>query len=127
MEVEVVSAQATTRASTEALPYEVVAPLQARLLEQRDAQLARLAAYDVMIAGGAVERVERTMEDAQALAVQATEVLAELDAALGRIDGGTYGTCDGCDDAIPVARLEAIPEARFCVSCQGRRGSGLLS
>ncbi|HEX2048185.1 MAG TPA: TraR/DksA C4-type zinc finger protein [Acidimicrobiales bacterium] len=41
----------------------------------------------------------------------------EVDAALHRLDAGTYGACRSCRRPIPVARLEAVPEATQCVSC----------
>ena len=43
--------------------------------------------------------------------------LAEVDAALARLDAGEYGVCERCGRPIPVARLEARPMARTCVSC----------
>jgi RNA polymerase-binding protein DksA len=43
--------------------------------------------------------------------------LEEVDAALARMDGGTYGICERCGRPIPAARLEARPTARTCVSC----------
>ncbi len=43
--------------------------------------------------------------------------LAEIDAALRRIAGGTYGTCEGCEHPITEARLHALPATRFCVHC----------
>ena len=46
-----------------------------------------------------------------------TQVLGEVDAALLRIDAGTYGTCTSCGDEIPVARLEAYPWASVCIDC----------
>ncbi|MEW4489182.1 TraR/DksA C4-type zinc finger protein [Thalassoglobus sp. JC818] len=53
------------------------------------------------------------------------EVLKEIRAALKRIEDGTYGICEGCEDAgrppskrwIPKTRLKVIPYARYCVSC----------
>jgi DnaK suppressor protein len=45
------------------------------------------------------------------------EELAEIDAALGRMDDGTSGVCVTCGRDIPVARLAARPMARHCVSC----------
>jgi len=45
--------------------------------------------------------------------------LRELDAALDRMDDGTYGTCTDCDDDIPIERLRAYPGAIRCVICQG--------
>ncbi len=41
----------------------------------------------------------------------------QIRAALGRIEGGTYGTCDNCGDTIPRARLAAQPIATRCVKC----------
>ena len=47
--------------------------------------------------------------------------LAEIDAALHRIDAGTYGRCAHCDAAIPEERLELRPFAGDCVRCAGAR------
>jgi phage/conjugal plasmid C-4 type zinc finger TraR family protein len=44
--------------------------------------------------------------------------IAAIDAALARVDAGTYGVCESCGNAIPEARLEALPEATLCVSCK---------
>jgi RNA polymerase-binding transcription factor DksA len=49
-------------------------------------------------------------------------VVVEIDAALERIDNGTYGTCDNCGKAIPVGRLEALPYARHCAPCSETLG-----
>jgi DnaK suppressor protein len=43
--------------------------------------------------------------------------LAAVDAAIGRVDDGTYGACIACGRTIPGERLEAIPWAATCVSC----------
>jgi DnaK suppressor protein len=45
----------------------------------------------------------------------------EIDAALARIDAGTYGRCTGCQTEIPEERLELRPFAGTCVSCTGAR------
>jgi RNA polymerase-binding protein DksA len=42
-------------------------------------------------------------------------VLREIDAALHRIDDGTYGTCEVCGKQIEEERLEAIPWTRLCI------------
>jgi RNA polymerase-binding protein DksA len=44
-----------------------------------------------------------------------TEVLAQIDAALKRIDEGTYGTCERCGKPIGEERLEARPWATLCI------------
>ncbi len=53
----------------------------------------------------------------EALVVRARSHLVEIDAALGRLDDGSYGTCEVCGRAIPPARLAARPVARTCVAC----------
>lgn len=47
-----------------------------------------------------------------------TDRAAELDRALSRIEVGTYGTCARCDKPIHPERLQALPEAPFCLECQ---------
>jgi RNA polymerase-binding transcription factor DksA len=43
--------------------------------------------------------------------------IGEIDAALGRIDAGTYGRCVSCGAEIPEERLELRPFAGRCVTC----------
>jgi DnaK suppressor protein len=45
------------------------------------------------------------------------ERLADIDAALARLDAGVYGTCETCGAPIPEGRLEARPMTRHCVAC----------
>lgn len=47
-----------------------------------------------------------------------TNEVQAIDEALERIADGSFGLCDSCDGAIALARLEAIPYARLCLSCQ---------
>lgn len=46
------------------------------------------------------------------------EQVVDIDAALARIDNGTYGTCVDCGDGISKPRLEVHPQAARCVACQ---------
>ncbi len=46
--------------------------------------------------------------------------LADVELALRRLDDGTYGTCEACGRVIGDSRLEAKPEARFCLDDQAR-------
>jgi DnaK suppressor protein len=57
------------------------------------------------------------------LAAMARKRLEDVEAALLRLHSGTYGACRTCRRPIPVARLEAVPEATQCVPCAG--GSAL--
>jgi RNA polymerase-binding transcription factor DksA len=53
-----------------------------------------------------------------ALTVAAQSVLADIDAALDRLQIGTYGNCEHCGAAIPFEHLETLPMARLCMPCQ---------
>jgi RNA polymerase-binding protein DksA len=55
-----------------------------------------------------------------ALVAQARTHLAEIDAALERLDAGRYGTCERCGEPIGVGRLEARLTARLCITCATR-------
>jgi len=54
------------------------------------------------------------------------KILVEINEALDRIENGTYGICEGNEEPIPKARLEAIPWARYCVACATLVEKGLL-
>ena len=45
-------------------------------------------------------------------------VLKAIEAALGRIEAGTYGTCQRCGREIAAERLEALPYAELCIDCK---------
>ena len=53
-----------------------------------------------------------------------TQLLREIEEALGRLRDGSYGTCLDCGMPVSRKRLEAVPWARYCVSCQERHHSG---
>jgi DnaK suppressor protein len=54
--------------------------------------------------------IEKNLED----------LLHKVEHALARVERGTYGICESCGESIPVARLEVLPYATFCVSCAKR-------
>jgi DnaK suppressor protein len=66
-------------------------------------------------AEGATIAFERSQ--LRALVRQVQLHLVEIDAAMKRLDTGTYGTCQGCGGAIGKDRLEARPFARTCIQC----------
>lgn len=45
-------------------------------------------------------------------------MLKNVQAALARLDNGTFGVCLRCDEDIPEKRLNAVPWAAYCVKCQ---------
>ena len=51
-------------------------------------------------------------------------LLRDIEEALGRLRDGTYGVCMDCGLPVSRKRLEAVPWACYCVSCQERRQSG---
>ena len=51
------------------------------------------------------------------------EKMIEIDAALGRIEDGTYGTCLECSTAIAESRLLVLPTARNCAECETKKAS----
>jgi DnaK suppressor protein len=106
------------------------------LLEaERQAALDRLAALErdhtgiVEAAGAANHDDEHDPEGATiaferehvaALLDQTREHLRQVDAALHRIDEGSYGQCEQCGKPIAAGRLEARPTATTCISCASR-------
>ena len=54
------------------------------------------------------------------------KLLIEINDALGRIEDGTFGICQGSGKPIPKARLEAIPWAKYCVEYASMREKGLI-
>lgn len=72
-----------------------------------------------------IERTDRVQEEAAEVALTALDEqgrheLDAIQAALARIDAGTYGRCEICGEMISAARLTARPTARRCVACQER-------
>lgn len=51
--------------------------------------------------------------------------LEQIEAALERIEDGTYGECEECGGRIPKKRLDAIPYASMCVKCAAAVEQGL--
>lgn len=61
----------------------------------------------------------RAADEGLALELLAPEevILTEVNAALARIDEGTFGLCETCGKKIARARLAALPYARGCIRC----------
>jgi RNA polymerase-binding transcription factor DksA len=85
--------------------------LRERLERSRDArqqQLGQLASADPHAALDVVAVAHRA---------SVHRMLSDIEAALQRIDDGTYGTCTQCNRAIAAERLELVPHASSCVRC----------
>ena len=74
------------------------------------------AAGDQHLADHASEMLDREVDES--LEENAEGIVQEIDAALRRIEDGTYGTCIRCGNPIPEERLAAVPYAVLCVSCK---------
>ena len=106
------------------LSPEGTAELRGLLVAETAALGARCAGHEALVAQlrgltDADSVLEREL--AETGATRAQEAVAEVEHALERIENGTYGWCEACGVAIPFERLEAIPWARLCVACPGRR------
>jgi RNA polymerase-binding protein DksA len=74
------------------------------------------AVYDNHLADTATETYDRELD--YTLEENSEHVLAEIEAALKRIEEGTYGICTNCGRQIVPERLEARPWATLCIDCQ---------
>lgn len=90
-----------------------------RTVVTTDEELATLEAHQ---AGGPSEDVAAKLASAILSRLEGREKheLDAIDAARARLAAGTYGACEGCRRPIPLARLRAMPTARYCITCQYR-------
>ena len=77
------------------------------------------AVFDNHLADTATETYDRELD--YTLEENSEHVLSDIDAALKRIEDGTYGVCTNCAKQIPEERLEARPWATLCIGCQRDR------
>lgn len=78
-----------------------------------------LSSFDQHPGDVATETVEREQDDS--LREHAAAELEEIDAAMARLEAGTYGACERCGIQIPEERLAIRPHTRFCVEHQRDR------
>ena len=93
-----------------------VATDQGSLNESQADSSGEMAAYDQHPADLATDTLEREVDLSVRETAEAS--LQDVDRAFERIEKGTYGTCPVCNEPIPDERLEARPEAEFCVEHQ---------
>ncbi len=66
--------------------------------------------------------IRSAQQDLNAATVELrSRTLREVENALKRVAGGTFGSCEACGDEISANRLKAIPWARYCLTCQELR------
>jgi DnaK suppressor protein len=97
---------------------------RATLLAERARLLAELAETIVapgqMTYGSQAAAATQVFEQQRDLALRdrSTIQLELVDAALARLDDGTFGACRRCGKPIAAGRLEALPWAAYCIDCQ---------
>jgi DnaK suppressor protein len=90
-------------------------------LEDESGELVSGSA-DQHMADTATQTVER--EIGNTLELHDERLLVAIDAALTRIEAGTYGKCVNCGAQIPEERLEAMPWATLCIDCKRKEERG---
>lgn len=106
------------------------AALRATLDAERTRLVAELGeaiqAPGQMTYGSQAAAASQVFEQQRDLALRdrATHHLELVDAALARLDDGTFGTCQRCGAQIAEARLEALPWAAHCIACQSELDKG---
>ena len=98
---------------------------RAALLAERERVLVELSAIEVegpgqMTYGSQAAAATHVFEQQRDLALRDRneQHLAAIDAALARVDAGTYGLCISCHGPIGAERLDALPSAALCIDCQ---------
>ena len=97
----------------------LMAELQKHAEHVRDHQAAALELSD----DGVKDTVDMSLMDvnkelALRLGERESQMIADIDQALLRIDEGSYGKCASCGKLIDERRLEALPTARYDAACQ---------
>lgn len=64
---------------------------------------------------------EADLESEFQIADSQGRLVAQIEAAIQRIDEGRYGACEWCGKAIDIRRLEVVPYARYCLKCQEKQ------
>jgi DnaK suppressor protein len=112
---------------------ELLARLRTELEEERESVIGGLKEYGadpysekvepIGVDGNFADSAAATAERSEMLAFieTARERLWQIDAAVAKMDRGTYGICEDCGTEIPEARLEARPLSVRCVACAARQ------
>ena len=61
---------------------------------------------------------QNRLQVTRVLTIAAEAALSEIDAALQRLENGSYGVCERCAEPISWERLEVLPMSRLCTPCK---------
>jgi len=96
---------------------------RAGLLRQRESQLSELYSPDKHHLADLEEMASDTTDTDSLCAFVdlSSSTVEQIDTALEKIDDGSYGSCEACDEPIHPERLEVLPFASLCVQCQRKK------
>ena len=100
-----------------------LAHYEAVLLEQRRFRIRQIR--ELSPASATRTRHAASAEIADVLEHAARHALTEIDRALDRLRSGRYGRCVDCDLHIGRDRLDVLPSAARCLTCQSRMGTSV--
>jgi RNA polymerase-binding transcription factor DksA len=98
--------------------------LREELDEQRRFRTEQLEELAVEAAEAMATVDQNRLQVTRVLTLAAEAALSEIDAALQRLEEGSYGVCERCAEPIPWERLEVLPMSRLCTPCQYLADSG---
>jgi DnaK suppressor protein len=112
--------------TSESAPPDPRAALEAERARLRAELAIGIVAPDQMTYGSQAAAASQVFEQQRDLALRDRneQHLAQVEAALARLDAGAYGTCTTCGRPVAAERLEAIPWAALCIDCQRTAGRG---
>lgn len=115
---------------------DVILNMRKVLIKRRDAlrtalagDLSMLKALREQTKGDVVDLALDSVQDeiSSQLAEVESRELASIENALQRMRDGKFGACEACGTSIPMARINALPYATYCIDCQREAEKGSLS
>lgn len=96
---------------------------RATIKAQQESQLSELYNPDKHHLADLEEMASDTLDTDSLCAMVdlGSSTIEQIDTALVKLDEGTYGTCEMCDEPIHPDRLEVLPFASLCVNCQRKK------
>jgi len=119
-----IGAARTIARSTAGLFGRQLPAIRADLDKQRRFRTERLDELAVDAADAMATADQNRFEVTRVLTLAAEAALSEIDAALQRLEEGSYGICERCAEPIRWERLEVLPMSRLCTPCQYLAESG---
>jgi DnaK suppressor protein len=98
--------------------------IQAELDKQRRYRIDQLDELAVDATEAVATGDECNLQVTRDLQVAAESAMGEIEAALERLENGSYAVCERCTEPIPFERLEILPMTTLCTPCQYLAESG---